>query len=63
MAEEDFHSCSPPLPNGLGLDFPDATGAPVPTGVAPNELTRSGDRDLIAGTPRHKSTPARVEEL
>ena len=51
------------LPNGLGLDFPDAGGTSVPTGVAPNELTRSEDRDWLAGTPWHKSTPARVEAL
>jgi anaerobic selenocysteine-containing dehydrogenase len=51
------------LPNGLGLDFPDASGARVPTGVAPNELTRSEDRDWLAGTPWHKHTPARVEAL
>jgi anaerobic selenocysteine-containing dehydrogenase len=51
------------LPNGLGLDFPDATGLRVPTGVAPNELTRGEDRDWLAGTPWHKHTPARVEAL
>jgi anaerobic selenocysteine-containing dehydrogenase len=51
------------LPNGLGLDFPDAHGDRVGTGVAPNELTRSEDRDWIAGTPWHKHTPARVEAL
>jgi len=51
------------LPNGLGLDFPDASGTTVATGVAPNELTRSEDRDWLAGTPWHKSTPARVEAL
>jgi anaerobic selenocysteine-containing dehydrogenase len=51
------------LPNGLGLDFPDASGARVPTGVAPNELTRGEDRDWLAGTPWHKHTPARVEAL
>ena len=51
------------LPNGLGLDFPDASGAPVATGVAPNELTRSEDRDWLAGTPWHKTTPARLEAL
>jgi anaerobic selenocysteine-containing dehydrogenase len=51
------------LPNGLGLDFPDATGLRVPTGVAPNELTRSEDRDWLAGTPWHKHTPARVDAL
>ena len=47
------------LPNGLGLDFPDAEKI----GVAPNELTRSEDRDWLAGTPWHKHTPARVEAL
>jgi anaerobic selenocysteine-containing dehydrogenase len=51
------------LPNGLGLDFPDASGGRVGTGVSPNELTRSEDRDWIAGTPWHKHTPARVEAL
>ena len=51
------------LPNGLGLDFPDARGVAVPTGVAPNELTRGEDRDWLAGTPWHKHTPARVEAL
>ena len=42
--------------------FPGPGGA-VTTGVAPNELTRSEDRDSFAGTPWHKSTPARVEAL
>ncbi len=51
------------LPNGLGVDFPDAAGARVATGVAPNDLTRSEDRDWLAGTPWHKHTPARVEAL
>jgi hypothetical protein len=51
------------LPNGLGLDFPDASGAKVTTGVAPNELTHGADRDWVAGTPWHKHTPARVEAL
>jgi anaerobic selenocysteine-containing dehydrogenase len=51
------------LPNGLGVDFPDASGRPVTTGVAPNDLTRSEDRDWLAGTPWHKHTPARVEAL
>ena len=49
------------LPNGLGLDFPDASGERVTTGVSPNELTRSQDCDWLAGTPWHKHTPARVE--
>jgi anaerobic selenocysteine-containing dehydrogenase len=51
------------LPNGLGLDFPDASGGRVAAGVSPNELTRSEDRDWVAGTPWHKHTPARVEAL
>jgi anaerobic selenocysteine-containing dehydrogenase len=51
------------LPNGLGLDFPDAGGEPVTTGVAPNELTHGEDRDWFAGTPWHKHTPARIEAL
>ncbi len=49
------------LPNGLGVDYPDADGRAVVHGVAPNELTASGDRDPIAGTPWHKHVPARVE--
>ena len=51
------------LPNGLGLDFPGVDGQRVMAGVGPNELTRSEDRDRVAGTPWHKSTPARVEPL
>jgi anaerobic selenocysteine-containing dehydrogenase len=51
------------LPNGLGLDFPGGEGAPVVTGVAPNELTASEDRDWLAGTPWHKHVPANVERL
>ena len=51
------------LPNGLGLDFPDADGEHVTTGVSPNELTRSEDCDWLAGTPWHKHTPARVDSL
>ncbi|HWO24396.1 MAG TPA: molybdopterin-dependent oxidoreductase [Kofleriaceae bacterium] len=45
------------LPNGLGLGYPDR-GA---TGVAPNELTASEDRDPFVGTPWHKHVPARLE--
>jgi anaerobic selenocysteine-containing dehydrogenase len=51
------------LPNGLGLDFPGRDGQRVQAGVSPNELTGSEDRDWIAGTPWHKSTPARAEPL
>ncbi len=51
------------LPNGLGVDYPDASGKRHGTGVAPNELTAGEDRDWIAGTPWHKHTPARIEAL
>ena len=50
------------LPNGLGLD-PVESGARHRTGVAPNELTASGDRDPWAGRPRHKTVPARLERV
>jgi formate dehydrogenase len=50
------------LPNGMGLDEPTAEGAPR-AGVAPNELTSGADRDWIAGTPWHKSVPARLEPV
>jgi anaerobic selenocysteine-containing dehydrogenase len=50
------------LPNGLGLDHVGESGRVV-TGVAPNELTATDDRDPWAGTPWHKSVPARVEAV
>lgn len=51
------------LPNGQGLTFtPNGGGASV-TGVAPNELTSTEDRDPVAGTPWHKHVPARVEPI
>jgi anaerobic selenocysteine-containing dehydrogenase len=50
------------LPNGLGLDHIEA-GTRFQTGVAPNELTASEDRDPWAGTPWHKSVPARLEPV
>ncbi len=50
------------LPTGFGLDFPGPDGARA-TGTSANELTSSEDRDWIAGTPWHKSTPARVEAI
>jgi anaerobic selenocysteine-containing dehydrogenase len=46
------------LPNGLGLS--NGPGGTV-TGVPPNELTSSGRRDWLAGTPWHKNVPARIE--
>src|SRR5262249_60461937 len=48
------------LPNGLGVDHPEGAGR-VQTGVAPNELTASEDRDPWVGTPWHKSVAARLE--
>ncbi len=55
------------LPNGLGLDYPDddddASMEAKVVGVAPNELTASGWKDEIAGTPWHKHVPARVEPI
>ena len=51
------------LPNGLGLDYPDGDAGPIVTGVAPNELTSSEDRDWLAGTPWHKHVPANLEAV
>jgi anaerobic selenocysteine-containing dehydrogenase len=51
------------LPNGLGLDYPDESGERLATGVAPNELTASEDRDWLAGTPWHKHTAAQIEAV
>ena len=51
------------LPNGLGLDHTTEGGERIQTGVAPNELTASEDRDWLAGTPWHKHVPARIETL
>ena len=50
------------LPNGLGLSYPGAEGDHV-TGVAPNELTSTEDRDPFVGTPWHKHVPARVDRI
>jgi len=51
------------LPNGLGLDHTTEDGQRVQTGIAPNELTASEDRDWLAGTPWHKHVAARLEAL
>jgi formate dehydrogenase len=51
------------LPNGLGLDHPGPDGRPVVTGVAPNELTDTADRDPWVGTPHHKFVRARIEAV
>jgi anaerobic selenocysteine-containing dehydrogenase len=50
------------LPNGLGLSYPKDGKEPV-TGVAPNELTASEDRDKFVGTPWHKHVRARLEAV
>jgi len=51
------------LPNGQGVDYPDAAGEAALTGVATNELTSVEWRDPLAGTPWHKHVPARIEAL
>ena len=51
------------LPNGQGLDNGCGEGGTERVGVAPNELTSSGDCDWLAGTPWHKHVRARVEAL
>jgi anaerobic selenocysteine-containing dehydrogenase len=51
------------LPNGLGVDATSTAGDRVRTGVAPNELTATEDRDWLAGTPWHKHVAARLEAL
>ena len=51
------------LPNGRGLEYPDSSGERVTSGVAPNELTASEDRDWLAGTPWHKHVRARIEAV
>ncbi len=51
------------LPNGLGVDHSTEDGHRVQTGVAPNELTATEDRDWLAGTPWHKHVAARIEAL
>ncbi len=51
------------LPNGLGVDYSGVDLESAPIGVAPNDLTATEDRDWLAGTPWHKSVPARVEAI
>ncbi len=48
------------LPNGFGIG---PAGSSDAVGVAPNELTSSGDRDWFAGTPHHKHVRARLEKV
>ncbi len=58
--DEGMHAGHLSLPNGTGTDRVDG-GERVVDGVAPNELTGSFHRDRFAGTPWHKSVPARLE--
>jgi anaerobic selenocysteine-containing dehydrogenase len=51
------------LPNGMGLQYPNAEGVRTTVGTPPNELTSSEDRDWFAGTPWHKHVRARVEAV
>jgi anaerobic selenocysteine-containing dehydrogenase len=51
------------LPNGHGLEYPDADGKRKVHGTPPNELTSSEDRDWLALTPWHKHVRARVEAI
>ena len=60
--DEGMHPGHLAIPNGLGLDHIDGEGR-VRTGVAPNELTASEDRDPWVGTPWHKSVPARLDTV
>ena len=48
------------LPNGFGVDTGIASGNPMRTGAATNELTASGHRDFFAGTPWHKFVAANI---
>ncbi len=51
------------IPNGYGLEYPDAEGTRKVHGIPPNELTSSEDRDWLALTPWHKHVRARVEVI
>ncbi len=51
------------MPNGMGLEYPDAEGNLTMTGPSPNELTSSELRDEYVGTPWHKTVPARIEPV
>ena len=52
---------TPPLPNGLGLLYPDGEGKEAMLGVAPDELTTTGLRDKFLGMRLHKHVPACIE--
>ena len=56
--------CNPATsPSRTGSASITSKGARHQTGVAPNELTASEDRDPWAGTPWHKTVPARLERV
>jgi anaerobic selenocysteine-containing dehydrogenase len=58
--DDGMHPGQISLPNGTGTDRL-VDGERVVDGVAPNELTGSFQRDRFAGTPWHKTVPARLE--
>jgi anaerobic selenocysteine-containing dehydrogenase len=60
--DDSMHPGHIAVPNGLGLDHVES-GRRVLTGLPPNELTNTEDRDPWAGTPWHKSVPARLEPV
>ena len=60
--DERMHPGQLALPNGTGTDRL-VDGERVVDGVAPNELTHSFQRDRFAGTPWHKTVPARLEPV
>jgi anaerobic selenocysteine-containing dehydrogenase len=60
--DDGMHPGHLALPNGTGTDRLDGDDRVV-DGVAPNELTGSFHRDRFAGTPWHKSVPARLEPV
>jgi anaerobic selenocysteine-containing dehydrogenase len=49
------------LPHGFGMSIPDGRGGRVVNGPRINLITDAADRDPIAGTPRHKDMPVRLE--
>lgn len=51
------------LPNGHGLEYPDADGVRRVHGTPPNELTSAEDRDWLALTPWHKHVRAQLEVI
>ena len=62
VVDDGMHVGHLALPNGTGTDRLD-DGERIVDGVAPNELTGSAHRDRFAGTPWHKSVPARLEPV